>query len=695
MNNKIVSLRYKIGLNLGIGIFLTAAILIAISTYYFRRSSLEAAQQEAMAYAREFAARVKSPMEEALNASSSLANSFSAVGSGINDIDITRRDAEQMAARVLLSNNAFLGFTLAFEPNAFDGLDAKHANTPHSDASGRFISYLTKDGANRFVVEPLIDYETESSGPWYWIPKLTRRDAIYGPVLYPVQGVDMLMVSFMTPVLKQGQFMGTTGIDISVNFLQDMVKSLDMFDGNADISIISHQGIITASSESDSHINKSIKEVNAANYQRQLDLISNARESLFIEEGIMNIHVPIIIGRTGMHWQVELKVPLSYVTHEATMGMWRLIGIGIILTIISIMAMVYLVGGLVSPLVALSDIANRIADGDLSRVKDVKVANDEVGMVYFAFKKMVENLSDIVDNIKSGAQSIAGASTEISSGSQQLSSGASEQASSAEEVSSSMEQMAANIQQNTDNAQQAEKISLTVSQGVQKVSTASRESLDSIQNIAAKIGIINDIAFQTNILALNAAVEAARAGEHGRGFAVVAAEVRKLAERSKIAADEIVALASRSVSVTEEASELMGNLIPEIERTAKLVQEISAASMEQSTGADQVNTAIQQLNQVTQQNAASSEELATSAEELSSQAEQMKELVSYFRIEGASDLGSNLSYLKRGTKPDAPKTNIQNSGGKSSRPLLEKGVKLRMIEPKTKGKTDENDYENF
>ncbi|MFO8021805.1 MAG: methyl-accepting chemotaxis protein, partial [Perlabentimonas sp.] len=208
-----------------------------------------------------------------------------------------------------------------------------------------------------------------------------------------------------------------------------------------------------------------------------------------------------------------------------------------------------------------------------------------------------------------------------------------EQASSAEEVSSSMEQMAANIQQNTDNAQQTEKITINVSQGVEKVGNASKESLESIKNIAEKINIINDIAFQTNILALNAAVEAARAGEHGKGFAVVAAEVRKLAERSKLAADEIVTLATSSVTVTEEASELMANLVPEIEKTAKLVQEISAASIEQNSGSDQINSAIQQLNQVTQQNAAASEELATSSEELSSQAEQLKDLIGYFKVD--------------------------------------------------------------
>lgn len=310
----------------------------------------------------------------------------------------------------------------------------------------------------------------------------------------------------------------------------------------------------------------------------------------------------------------------------------------ILVTLVSVGLVILVLRGIVqSVVVALRkgvEFAKKVADGDLTVTVDV-YQKDEVGELADALRNMVDKLKDIVENIQSGADSISGAGFEVSSASQQLSQGASEQASAAEEVSSSMEQMAANIQQNTDNAQQTEKISLNVSQGVQKVGAAAQESLDSIKNIADKIGIINDIAFQTNILALNAAVEAARAGEHGKGFAVVAAEVRKLAERSKIAADEIVALASRSVNVTEDASELMGSLIPEIEKTAKLVQEIAAASIEQNSGSDQINNAIQQLNTVTQQNAASSEELATSSEELSSQAEQLKELIGFFRLDNS------------------------------------------------------------
>jgi methyl-accepting chemotaxis protein len=313
----------------------------------------------------------------------------------------------------------------------------------------------------------------------------------------------------------------------------------------------------------------------------------------------------------------------------------KVFGISIVVNILAIVIAIILTFTLVNliakPLNLGVTFAKEISEGNLLARLDID-QKDEVGILAQSLQNMVVKLKDIIDNVVVGADNIASASQQMSSTSQQLSQGANESASSVEEVSSSMEEMTSNIQQNTDNAQQTDKIANSASGNISKVSKASEESMDSIKNIAAKINIINDIAFQTNILALNAAVEAARAGEHGKGFAVVAAEVRKLAERSKIAADEINVLAKRSVSVTEESTQLLIQIMPQIEKTARLVQEIAAASTEQTSGAEQISNAIQQLNQITQQNAAASEELSTSAEELASQAEQLKDTVAFFRI---------------------------------------------------------------
>jgi methyl-accepting chemotaxis protein len=286
--------------------------------------------------------------------------------------------------------------------------------------------------------------------------------------------------------------------------------------------------------------------------------------------------------------------------------------------------------------------ANRLADGDLT-VRIESTAKDETGQMLQAMGNMIGRLSQVVADVNSGAQALASASEEVSATAQSLSQAASEQAAGVEETSASIEQMTSSIAQNTENAKVTESMASKAAKDATDGGASVNATVAAMKQIAQKIGIIDDIAAQTNLLALNAAIEAARAGEHGKGFAVVAAEVRKLAERSQVAAQEIGEVASSSVELAEKAGKLLEQMVPTIGKTSDLVQEIAAASAEQSSGVGQINAAVSQLNQTTQQNASSSEELASTAEEMSSQAEQLQHTMSYFKL----DRGGTPSFQPR------------------------------------------------
>ena len=276
--------------------------------------------------------------------------------------------------------------------------------------------------------------------------------------------------------------------------------------------------------------------------------------------------------------------------------------------------------------------AQQVAQGNL--LVDLKKRSDNDELME-SLANMVAKLKEVVMEVQTAADNVASGGQELSSTAQQMSQGATEQAASAEEVSSSMEEMASNIRQNTDNAMQTEKIAVKSASDAKEGGKAVVETVSAMKQIATKISIIEEIARQTNLLALNAAIEAARAGEHGKGFAVVASEVRKLAERSQSAAGEISQLSTSSVAIAEQAGDMLNKMLPDIQKTAELVQEISASSKEQDSGAEQINKAIQQLDQVIQQNASAAEEMASTTEELSGQAEQLKSTIAFFTLEAS------------------------------------------------------------
>ncbi|MCP4349909.1 MAG: PAS domain-containing protein [Desulfobacterales bacterium] len=319
-------------------------------------------------------------------------------------------------------------------------------------------------------------------------------------------------------------------------------------------------------------------------------------------------------------------------------------------------------------------LAEEMAGGNLAIEVRERSADDKLML---ALNSMIKKLNNVVNNVKAVSNYVATGSQELSASSEQMSQGASQQAASAEEASASMEQMAANIRQNSDNASITEKIALKCAEDAREGGDAVIKTVAAMNEIAEKISIIEDIARRTDLLALNAAIEAARAGEHGKGFAVVASEVRKLAERCGKAASEIGKLSVSSVKVAEKAGEMLSGIVPDIQKTSELIQEISAATNEQNVGANQINQAIQQLDQVIQQNSTASEEMASTSEELSAQADHLRNIVDFFRVDDTDYKTTNKPSKmrtkkkmpeKRGNEDDYIK--IKKTGGETSGYLI-------------------------
>ncbi len=466
----------------------------------------------------------------------------------------------------------------------------------------------------------------DTTTTWYRDTYRSKKAQLGKIVKSPITGQPVVLSSY--PILDENQnLLSLFAISIQLNgFSQEIVAN----NGGRDYKtmVIDEDGHVIAATDTAKVFNLNINSVDESLSQLSKDIKAK-------NNGITKFTIDGQECLGAFNAMQNNLVAVSYIpvqTYQSDIDLNLYVGI-LILSLMVIAGGVYAYffsRRVTRPIITLNKLINKMSGGDLTHKSDVNI-NNEIGELSTAYNSMIENLTKIIIGIKDNISNFNEGTSEVATNALHISEGASEQASSLEEISSVMEEITGTINQSAEHSLIADKISQEAASGMREVRLDSERVVEANKRINEKIKIITDIATQTNILALNAAVEAARAGEQGRGFAVVAGEVRKLAEMTNKAAKEIVDLTKESYDQSYSSLERVTVLLPEIEKSSNLVQEIAAAAKEQSNGVNQVDSAIQELNNVTQRNSASSEQLASTSDELSSQSKELLEAISYFK----------------------------------------------------------------
>lgn len=592
-----------------------------------------------MAVANQAASSVETYMNQSVETLNSLSNTLLALKERKTD----RNTVKEILISNLKMNPNYLAVWTMWEENAFDNKDRAYSRSRDFNQTEGKLNYSFYKDNGEVKMEPgTIDQYQED---YYTTPRENGVLTILEPYYYSYTGDDndeFFETSVVMPIYDQDKFLGVIGIDIELSKLKEIATSMSVMKTGV-VTILSNEGLIAASKDS-SLITKTLSSILNNNTDVVTGEIAKGNQYVQVdkENGELQIFNPIHVGESKTPWSVMVKVSQSDIYAKARSIIYLILIIGLLSLVIMSIVIMLISRSITKPILESVEFVKQFAAGNLTVKLNPTKSKDEIGVLRNSLTEMLHSMKGIIHNILIGADTIESASQQVSSVAEMLSQGSNEQASSIEEVSSTMEEISANIAQNTINSQNTLEISNETVKGINVVAERAQKAVEASSIIANKITIINDIAFQTNILALNAAVEAARAGEYGKGFAVVASEVRKLAERSRVAADEIVGLANESLNLAKGAGMVMMETMPKLDTTAKSIQDITIASIEQDSAVNQVNVAIQQLNNVTQSNAASSEEMASSAEELAAQAEQLREVMSFFKIDKSELLNKTM-----------------------------------------------------
>ncbi len=548
-----------------------------------------------------------------------------------------------------------------------------------SNAMANIIIADARQGAIIFMENRAFATETTLAQESNMMSKIWKTCKMTGDVavsdMERGNGEESIPSLFMGyPIIHQGEILAVLIAEFSSNELNKIMGSVDGLGQTGETYVVGNDFYFRTDSRFSAKSTVLLQKVETKATERAfagnsgVEVITDYRGKV-----VLSSYERLYIN--GLNWAVITEIDEQEIMAPKQRLINTILIVCGIIVVIMVPATILIGRSLSNPINKEVEFAKKLADGQLDATIDIH-QSDEIGVLADALRKIAQTTRDVIISVMDATRNLADASAQLSGSSQILSSGASEQASSIEEVSASMEQMSSNIQQNADNANQTEELSNSVSSQVQEGSKIILTTVSSMEQIASKISVISDIAFQTNILALNASVEAARAGEYGRGFGVVASEVGKLADKTKMAAAAINTISNESAEVAEKTKEIMAKLVPSIQSSSLLVQEISAASKEQRDAANQINNAIQILNDVSQQNAAAAEEMATNSEELSSQAEQLVSVISHFKIAGHSARKAKTYDSNRKLITERKSSGFKNTGKNYS-----KGVDIDLSAP--------------
>lgn len=629
-----LSIKTKQSLIIGGMIFIFFILQTSYSTYTSRVKAFENASLKVQDNTEKLASQVKANLDEAMIVSRNLSEVFETVVRKDKKVTITRDDADQICKNILRRNPEFIGVSTCWEPGAYDNKDAEFAGKKDHFSTGQYAIYHSQDDKGNLFQRPMLGMEEgKKTTNWYNVPKQTKQEFIQEPATYESGGKHEMLILVTAPIVIDNEFYGVAGIDIQIDNYQKWVDELNIYENNVEIYIFSNEGQIVAAKGNSEAKGKHIKNIFSHDYKQRVKGIQRGEKSFELHDGMLEANAPIFIGNFEKPWQVVIRAPEEYVMQEANRQMWVQIFLGISLVVFCIVFLVVFINKNLQPLIELNKTSQVIQQGNLAISTKRTFKNDEIGGLESSFYGMVNQIKRIVSSALDSVYNVSTGSSEISSSAQLISNGANEQASSAEEIGAAIEEMVATINHNSENAQQTAKISRKAESGISEAQKATENTIEMMRGIADKIMVINEIAKKTDMLAINAAIEAARAGGYGKGFSVVASEVRKLAESTQKAANQIVDLAVSSVAVAEESGRMLSEIVPDVKKTADLVREISTSSVEQNTNATQINLAVQQFNSVVQQNTSIAEELSSSAEELAGQSKSLQDTISFFKID--------------------------------------------------------------